>query len=58
MTRYEEEQVCGRVSGTKKKKLLEATLKKQREATRQLKGYEEPREDHPYRGDAYSPSDY
>lgn len=58
MTRYEEEQEGGRISGVKKKKLLEATLKKQREDTRQLKGYEEPREDHPYRGDAYSPSDY
>lgn len=58
MTRYEEEQEGGRISGTKKKKLLEATLKKQREATRQLKGYEEPREDHPYRGDAYNTSDY
>ena len=43
MHRYEEEQEGGRIYGTKKKKLLEATLKKQREATRQLKGYEEPK---------------
>ena len=57
MHRYEEEQEGGRIYGTKKKKLLEATLKKQREATRQLKGYEGTREDNTYRGGAYSTTD-
>lgn len=42
MHRYGDE-VGGRINGEKQKKLLEASLKKQRETTRQLKGYEEPK---------------
>lgn len=58
MRRYDDEEQGGRINGVKQKKLLESALKKKRAETRQLKGYEAPREEHSYTEGAYSTSDY
>ena len=57
MHRYWDE-VGGRINGEKQKKLLEASLKKQRETTRQLKGYEEPKRYHRDDEALYNASDH